>query len=62
MELLSMKRYASLDVNIVMMMFFRFFDGYSGANYWNNLPGSCKTEGISLQQFRALLRDGGTKQ
>ena len=36
--------------------------GYSGASYWNNLPGSCKTEGISLQQFRALLRDGATKQ
>ena len=35
--------------------------GYCGASYWNNLPVSCKTE-ISLQQFRALLRDGATKQ
>ena len=36
--------------------------GYSGASYWNNLPRSYKTEGINLQQFRALLRDGATKQ
>ena len=31
--------------------------GYSGVKTWNELPSELKHNGISLQRFKALLRD-----
>ena len=34
--------------------------GYSGVKTWNELPSELKHKGISLQRFKALLRDSPT--